>query len=35
MNKIKWFILDNFPAIFVILMFTFAMALAANHAGVL
>tara|TARA_Y100000992_G_scaffold77502_2_gene49078 strand:- start:461 stop:568 length:108 start_codon:yes stop_codon:yes gene_type:complete len=35
MNKVKWFILDNLPAIFVVLMFVFGMALAANHAGVL
>ncbi len=35
MNKFKWFILDNLPAIFVILMFTFGMIMAAEHAGVL
>ncbi len=35
MNKLKWLILDNLPAIFVILMFTFGMIMAAEHAGVL
>ena len=33
MNKLKWLILDNLPAIFVILMFTFGMIMAAEHAG--
>tara|TARA_B000000557_G_C20608632_1_gene372843 strand:+ start:412 stop:519 length:108 start_codon:yes stop_codon:yes gene_type:complete len=35
MKKVKWFILDNLPTIFVILVFTFGMVMAANHAGVL
>tara|TARA_Y100001937_G_C7030096_1_gene289691 strand:+ start:80 stop:190 length:111 start_codon:yes stop_codon:yes gene_type:complete len=35
MNKVKWFILDNLPAIFVVMMFLFGIALAGNHAGVL
>tara|TARA_B100000927_G_C16197649_1_gene362159 strand:- start:48 stop:155 length:108 start_codon:yes stop_codon:yes gene_type:complete len=35
MKKLKWIILDNLPTIFVILMATFGMVLAANHAGVL
>tara|TARA_E500000178_G_scaffold342818_1_gene388609 strand:- start:72 stop:179 length:108 start_codon:yes stop_codon:yes gene_type:complete len=35
MNKMKWFILDNLPTIFLILVFTFGMVLTAKHAGVL
>jgi hypothetical protein len=34
-GKMKWFLLDNLPTIFVILIVTFAMVLVANHAGVL
>ena len=35
MKKIKWIILDNLPAVFIILVFTFGMILAAKHSGVL
>ncbi len=35
MNKFKWLILDNLPAIFIILTFTFGIFMAANQAGVL
>ncbi len=31
----KWFLLDNLPTVFVILIVTFAMVMVANHAGVL
>jgi|TARA_B000000557_G_scaffold174097_1_gene141705 hypothetical protein len=35
MKRLKWILLDNLPSIFVILMVTFGMVLAAKHAGVL
>ena len=34
-DKIKWFLLDNLPTIFIILVVIFGMILTANHAGVL
>ncbi len=34
MKKFKWWILDNLPAVFIILVFTFGIFMAANQAGV-
>tara|TARA_B100000965_G_scaffold358647_1_gene338173 strand:- start:233 stop:340 length:108 start_codon:yes stop_codon:yes gene_type:complete len=35
MKKFKWWILDNLPIVYIILMFTFGMVMAAEQAGVL
>ena len=35
MNKVKWFILDNLPAIFVVMMFLFGIALAGTSRSII
>jgi hypothetical protein len=33
MNKLKWMILDNLPAIWIVLVILFGMVLIINHGG--
>jgi hypothetical protein len=35
MNKIKWWILDNLPIIWMLLIIIFALVLVMDHAGVI
>jgi hypothetical protein len=33
MNKLKWMILDNLPAIWIVLVILFGIVLIVNHGG--